>query len=56
MATRLQEKYKNEVVPELVKIFGFKNAMQAPQLKKIVLNDRSQHGRRGGYYRPEDPG
>jgi len=38
MATRLQEKYKNEVVPELVKIFGFKNAMQAPQLKKIVLN------------------
>jgi len=38
MATRLQEKYKNEVVPEMVKLFGYKNALQAPRLKKIVVN------------------
>jgi len=38
MAIRLQEKYRNEVVPELVKIFGYKNALQAPRLKKIVVN------------------
>ncbi len=38
MATRLQEKYKNEVVPELVRLFNYKNALQAPRLKKIVVN------------------
>ncbi|MGE5280346.1 MAG: 50S ribosomal protein L5 [Deltaproteobacteria bacterium] len=38
MATRLQEKYKNEVVPELMKIFSYKNPLEAPRLKKIVLN------------------
>jgi large subunit ribosomal protein L5 len=38
MATRLQEKYKNEVVPELARIFSYKNALQAPRLKKIVVN------------------
>jgi large subunit ribosomal protein L5 len=38
MGTRLQDKYKNEVVPELVKIFSYKNALQAPVLKKIVVN------------------
>ena len=38
MIPRLQEKYKKEVVPELVKIMGYKNEMQAPRLKKIVLN------------------
>jgi len=38
MPTRLQLKYKNEVVPELVKLFNYKNALQAPCLKKIVVN------------------
>ncbi len=38
MATRLQEKYKSEVVPEMMKLFGYKNALQAPRLKKIVVN------------------
>ncbi len=38
MVTRLQEKYKNEVVPELVRIFSHKNALQVPRLKKIVVN------------------
>ena len=35
---RLQVKYKNEVVPALMKQFEFKNPMQVPVLKKICLN------------------
>ena len=38
MAARLQDKYKNEVVPELVRIFSYKNPLEAPRLKKIVVN------------------
>jgi large subunit ribosomal protein L5 len=33
----LKEKYKNEVVPELMKR-GYKNVMQVPRLEKVVLN------------------
>ena len=36
--TGLQEKYKNEVVPELVKKFGYSSVMQAHKLEKIVIN------------------
>jgi large subunit ribosomal protein L5 len=35
---RLKEKYKKEIVPALVKKFGYKNVMQAPRLEKIVVN------------------
>jgi large subunit ribosomal protein L5 len=35
---RLKEKYRDEVVPELMKEFGYSNVMQAPQLTKIVVN------------------
>ena len=35
---RLREKYREEVVPELMKEFGYVNVMQAPKLEKIVLN------------------
>jgi len=35
---RLQEKYKKEVVPALVKKFGYKSVMQAPRLEKICVN------------------
>ena len=35
---RLQGKYQSEVVPALMKEFGFDNVMQAPRLRKIVLN------------------
>jgi len=35
---RLLERYRNEVVPELMKEFGYKNPMQAPQLEKVVIN------------------
>src|SRR5919204_6691388 len=35
---RMQEKYNNEVVPALRKAFDFKNVMQVPRIKKIVVN------------------
>lgn len=35
---RLEAKYKNEVVPALVKKFGYSTVMQAPKLEKICLN------------------
>lgn len=35
---RLKEKYKKEVVPALMKKFGYKNVMQVPKLEKIVVN------------------
>jgi large subunit ribosomal protein L5 len=36
--TRLNEFYKSDVVPALVKEFGYKNPMQVPKLVKITLN------------------
>ncbi len=38
MVPRSLEAYRNAVVPELQKEFGYRNVMQVPQLKKIVLN------------------
>jgi len=38
MASRLKERYRQEVVPALVKEFGYENVMQAPRLEKIVVN------------------
>ncbi len=35
---RLKEKYQEEIVPELMKEFGYSNVMQAPKLEKIVVN------------------
>ena len=35
---RLLEKYRKEVVPEMVRLMNYKNALQAPRLKKIVVN------------------
>jgi large subunit ribosomal protein L5 len=35
---RLKKKYLEQVVPELIKKFGYKNCMQAPKLEKIVVN------------------
>ncbi|OFX19512.1 MAG: 50S ribosomal protein L5 [Bacteroidetes bacterium GWA2_31_9] len=34
----LQKKYKEEVVPALMKEFGYKSVMQVPKLQKIVVN------------------
>ena len=38
MANRLKETYKNEIVPELMKLHGYKNVNEVPKLDKIVLN------------------
>lgn len=35
---RLKEKYVNEVVPALIKEYGYKNVNEVPKLEKIVLN------------------
>ncbi|BAP90135.1 50S ribosomal protein L5 [Burkholderiales bacterium GJ-E10] len=36
--TRLQDQYRETVVPELMKQFGYKTVMQAPRITKITLN------------------
>ncbi len=36
--TRLKEKYMKEIVPALMKEFSYKNIMQVPKLKNIVVN------------------
>lgn len=38
MANRLKEKYQKEVVPALIKEYGYKNVNEVPKLDKIVLN------------------
>jgi len=38
MAARLKKKYDETVVPALMKEFGFKNKMQVPVIKKVVVN------------------
>ena len=35
---RLKDYYRNEVVPALVKQFGYASVMQVPRIEKIVLN------------------
>jgi len=35
---RLQKKYKDEVVPALMKKFGYKTVMECPRLVKVCLN------------------
>jgi len=35
---RLMELYTKEVIPQLMKEFGYKNIMQVPKLEKIVVN------------------
>jgi large subunit ribosomal protein L5 len=36
--TSIEENYKNEIIPLLMKEFQYKNIMQVPKLSKIVLN------------------
>lgn len=38
MENRLHARYKSEIVPALVKKFGYTSIMQAPRLEKIVIN------------------
>ena len=36
--TRLQEHYREKVVPDLMKQFGYKSVMEVPRISKITLN------------------
>jgi len=38
MPARLQQHYQEKVAPALQAKFGYKNVMQTPQIKKVVLN------------------
>jgi len=38
MVPRLLEKYRNEVVPRMIKEFNYKNVMQVPRIEKVVVN------------------
>lgn len=38
MASILKDKYKKEIVPALMKRFGFTNAMRVPKIDKITVN------------------
>jgi large subunit ribosomal protein L5 len=35
---RLKETYRQDVVPSLMKEFGYRNAMEVPRLEKVVIN------------------
>ncbi|HXV82174.1 MAG TPA: 50S ribosomal protein L5 [Candidatus Binatia bacterium] len=35
---RLKQKYRDEVVPAMMREFGYKNSMQVPRLEKITVN------------------
>jgi large subunit ribosomal protein L5 len=35
---RLKERYIKEIVPQLIKKYGYKNIMEVPRVNKIVLN------------------
>jgi large subunit ribosomal protein L5 len=35
---RVAETYKSQVIPQLMKDFGYKNPMQVPKIEKIVVN------------------
>jgi large subunit ribosomal protein L5 len=35
---RLKERYRQEVIPAMMKAFDYQNEMQVPQLEKIVVN------------------
>lgn len=34
----LKQKYKEEIIPEMMKKFGYKNPMAVPRLEKIIVN------------------
>ena len=38
MKPRLLEKYRNEIIPQMMEKFNFKNKLQVPCLEKIVIN------------------
>ncbi len=35
---RMLERYKNEILPQLMSEFNYRNVMEAPRIKKVVVN------------------
>ncbi|NTU59535.1 MAG: 50S ribosomal protein L5 [Deltaproteobacteria bacterium] len=35
---RLRERYQQEIVPQMMQSFGYKNVMQVPKVQKVVVN------------------
>lgn len=38
MASRLEKRYKEEIVPQMMEKLGYDNIMQVPKLDKVVIN------------------
>ena len=38
MASRMKDMYFNEIVPAMIKKFGYANTLEVPKLEKIVIN------------------
>ena len=38
MAPRMKQRYRDEIVPTLMREFGYANAMQVPRVEKVVVN------------------
>ncbi len=38
MTSRLKQRYQEQIVPQLIREFNYRNPMQVPRLEKIVLN------------------
>ena len=36
--SQLKERYKKEIIPNMIKLYGYKNVMEVPRLEKVVLN------------------
>ena len=36
--SNLKERYKTEVIPRMMELYGYKNVMQVPHLEKVVVN------------------
>ena len=36
--SRLQEKYKKQVIPEMMKRFDYRNVMAVPKIEKVAIN------------------
>lgn len=36
--SQLKERYRKEIIPNLMRLYGYKNIMQVPRLDKVVLN------------------
>ncbi len=34
----MQERYRKEIAPAMIKAFGYKNSMQVPRIEKVVVN------------------